>query len=153
MITNLFQTYYCVFLLIFKWFYFFKSVAFRKTTRFSRKLSFFFFFLSMPKQCTGIPALKITLAHKYFSDVIWHKSIFSLVRSSPRGSYMSDQVKIILEHNAAWHNHVDIFRAKSKIVLTGVCSWIRESLMSYLILLILYVLVTVINFFVTSVFG
>ena len=87
-----------------QWFYFFKSVAFRKTTRFSRKLSFFFFcfFLSMPKQCTGIPALKITLAHKcMISDVIWHKSIFSLVRSSPGGSYMSDQVKIILEHNAA----------------------------------------------------
>ena len=79
---------------------FFKSVAFQKTTRFSRKLSFFF--LSMPKQCTGIPALKITLAHKcMISDVIWHKSIFSLVRSSPGGSYMSDQVKIILEHNAA----------------------------------------------------
>ena len=61
-----------------------------------------FFFLSMPNQCTGIPALKITLAHKcMISDVIWHKSIFSLVRSSPGGSYMSDQVKIILEHNAA----------------------------------------------------
>ena len=60
------------------------------------------FFLSMPNQCTGIPALKITLAHKcMISDVIWHKSIFSLVRSSPGGSYMSDQVKIILEHNAA----------------------------------------------------
>ena len=56
----------------------------------------------MPKQCTGIPALKVTLAHKcMISDVIWHKSIFSLVRSSPGGSYMSDQVKIILEHNAA----------------------------------------------------
>ena len=61
-----------------------------------------FFFLSMPNQCTGIPALKITLAHKcMISDVIWHKSIFSLVRSSPGGSYMSDQVKIILEHNTA----------------------------------------------------
>ena len=59
------------------------------------------FFLSMPKQCTGIPALKITLAHKcMISDVIWHKSIFSLVTSSPGGSYMSDQVNIILEHNA-----------------------------------------------------
>ena len=101
MMTNLFQTYYCAFLPIFKWFYFFKSVAFWKTIRFSRKLSFFFF-LSMPNQCTGIPALKITLAHKcMISDVIWHKSIFSLVRSSPGGSYMSDQVKIILEHNAA----------------------------------------------------
>ena len=56
----------------------------------------------MPNQCTGIPALKITLAHKcMISDVIWHKSIFSLDRSSPGGSYMSDQVKIILEHNAA----------------------------------------------------
>ena len=59
-------------------------------------------FLSMPKQCTGIPALKITLAHKcIISDVIWHTSVFSLVTSSPGGSYMSDQVKIILEHNAA----------------------------------------------------
>ena len=61
-----------------------------------------FFFLSMPNQCTGIPALKITLVHKcMISDVIWHKSIFSLVRSSPGGSYMSDQVKIVLELNAA----------------------------------------------------
>ena len=38
------------------------------------------------------------------------------------------------------------FRAKSKIV-TGVRSRVRESLMNYLILLTLYVLVTVINFF------
>ena len=60
------------------------------------------FFLSMPKHCTGILALKVTLANKcMISDVIWHKSIFSLVTSSPGGSYMSDQVKIILEHNAA----------------------------------------------------
>ena len=54
---------------------------------------FLFFFLSMPKQCTGIPALKKTLGHKcMISDVIWHKSILSLVMSSPGGSYMSDQV-------------------------------------------------------------
>ena len=59
-------------------------------------------FFSMPKQCSGIPALKITLAHKcMISDVIWHKSIFSLDTNSPGGSYMSDQVKIILKHNAA----------------------------------------------------
>ena len=64
---------------------------------------FCFFFLSTPKQCTGIPALKKkTLAHKcMISYVIWHKSIFFLVTSSPGGSYMSDQVKIILEYNAA----------------------------------------------------
>ena len=49
---------------------------------------FFFLFFSMPKQCAGIPALKITLAHKCMvSDVIWHKSIFSLVTSSPGGSH------------------------------------------------------------------
>ena len=55
---------------------------------------FFLFFFSMPKQCAGIPAQKITLAHKCMvSDVIWHKSIFSLVTSSPGGSHMSDQVK------------------------------------------------------------
>ena len=48
----------------------------------------------MPKQCAGIPALKITLAQKCMvSDVIWHKSIFSLVTSSPGCSHMSDQVK------------------------------------------------------------
>ena len=46
-------------------------------------------FLSMLKQCTGIPALKITLAHKcMISDVIWHKSIFSLVMSSPGGRFL-----------------------------------------------------------------
>ena len=63
-----------------------------------------FLFLSLPKQCTGIPVLKITLSrvHKcMISDVIQHKSIFSLVMSSPGGSCMSDQVKIIQEHNAA----------------------------------------------------
>ena len=43
------------------------------------------------------------------------------------------------------------FRAKSKIAVTGVCSLVRESLMTYLILLTLYVLVTVIIFFVKSV--
>ena len=91
---------YCVFLLIFKWFYFFRSVAFSENHQIFMKIVVFF--LSMPKQCTGIPALKITLAHKcMISDVIWHKSIFSLVTSSPGGPYMSDQVKIVLEHNAA----------------------------------------------------
>ena len=62
------------------------------------------FFLSMPKQCTGIPVLKITLSHAHkcmISDVIQHKSIFSLVMSSPGGSCMSDQVKIIQKHNPA----------------------------------------------------
>ena len=66
------------------------------------KIVFFCFFLSIPKQCTGIPALKITSALKcMISEVIWHKSIFSFVTSSPGGSCMSDQVKIILERNAA----------------------------------------------------
>ena len=80
--------------------FFFNLLLFGKLPDFHE--IFFLFFLSMPKQCTGIPALKITLAHKcMISDVIWHKSIFSLVTSSPGGSYMSDQVKINLEHNAA----------------------------------------------------
>ena len=63
------------------------------------------FFLSLPKQCTGIPVLKITLSHAHkcmISDVIQHKSsIFPLVMSSPGGSCMSDQVKIIQKRNAA----------------------------------------------------
>ena len=62
------------------------------------------FFLSMPKQCTGIPVLKITLSHAHkcmISDVIQHTAIFSLVMSSPGGSCMSDQVIIIEEHYAA----------------------------------------------------
>ena len=50
------------------------------------------FFLSMPKQFTGIPVQKITLsqAHKcVISDVIRHKLIFSVVTSSSGGSCMS----------------------------------------------------------------
>ena len=82
-------------------FIFLNLLLFGKPPDFQENCRFFFFFLSMPNQCTGIPALKITLAHKcIISDGIWHKSIFSLVRSSPGGSYMSDQVKIILEHCA-----------------------------------------------------
>ena len=61
------------FLLVFKWFYFFNLLLCGKSPVFMKIVVF----LSMPKHCTGIPALKITLAHKcMISDVIWHKSIF-----------------------------------------------------------------------------
>ena len=96
------------------------------------KIVFFFFFFFFLFFCFFFiyaeivywhSSSKITLPLKcMISDVIWHKSIFSLVMSSPGGSCMSVQVKIILERNAACHNHVDIFCAKSKIALTGVCS-------------------------------
>ena len=62
------------------------------------------FFLSMPKQCTGIPVQKITLSHAHkcvISDVIRHKLIFSALPSSPGGSCMSHQVGTIQERNAA----------------------------------------------------
>ena len=83
-------------------------------------------FLSMPKQCTGIPVLIITLSHAHkcvTSDVIRHMSIFSLVMGFPGGSCMSDPGKK-LSTNALQHDVslVDIFRAKSKIALTGVRS-------------------------------
>ena len=61
------------------------------------------FFSSMPKQSTGIQVLNITLSHAHkgvISDVILHKLIFSLVTSSPGGSFMSDEVKNIQERNA-----------------------------------------------------
>ena len=62
------------------------------------------FFLSMPKQCTGIPVQKITMPHAHkcvISDVIRHNLIFSVVTSSPGGSCMSHQVETIQERNEA----------------------------------------------------
>ena len=76
----------------------------------------------MPKQLTGIPVQKITLSHAHkcvISDVIRHKLIFFVVTSSPGGSCMSHQVETIQECNAS---ALPFFRAKSKIVLTGVSS-------------------------------
>ena len=69
-----------------------KSVIFWENHQILMKIVF----LSMPKQCTGIPVLKITLSHAHkcmISDAIRHKSIFSLDMSFPGGSCMSDSGK------------------------------------------------------------
>ena len=98
--TNLFQTYYCLFLLVFKWFYFPNLLLLGKPPDFDENCHF----LSMPKQCTGIPVQKITFSHAHkcmISDVIRHKLIFSADTSSPGGSCMSHQVETIQERNAA----------------------------------------------------
>ena len=61
-----------------------------------------FFIYAQTMYCNS--GSKITLSHAHkcvVSDVIRHKSIFSLVMSSSGGSCMLDQVKIIQERNAA----------------------------------------------------
>ena len=99
--TNLFQTYYCLFLLVFKRFYFPNLLLLGKPPDFDENCHFF---LSMPKQCTGIPVPKITLSHAHkcvISDVIRDLLIFSVVTGSPGGPCISHQVETIQERNAA----------------------------------------------------
>ena len=56
------------------------------------------------------------------SDVIRHMPIFSLVTNFPGGSCMSDLGKLSMNALQYDVSLVDIFRAKSKIALTGVRS-------------------------------
>ena len=98
--TNLFQTYYCLFLLVFKWFYFPNLLLLGKPPDFDENCHFFIYAQTMYWNSGS----KITLSHAHksmISDVIQHKLIFSVVSSSPGGSCMSHQVETIQERNAA----------------------------------------------------